>query len=68
MQPLLSQILEVGRLWHAIPIILAISLVYGGTRHEETDAIIHHSVRTAIWIVSFIATIFAILFLVSWLL
>jgi hypothetical protein len=51
---------------HAIPIILCISIVYGATRHELIGPILVHAYRTAIWIVGFVAVIFAILLIVSW--
>ena len=56
-----------GLLLHAIPIILAISLVYGATRHELVGPILHNAYRTAVWIVGFMAVIFAILWVISWL-
>jgi hypothetical protein len=56
-----------GLLWHAIPIIAAISLVYGATRHELIMPILYHAYRTAVWIVGFMAVIVVILAFVSWL-
>jgi len=56
-----------GLLWHAIPIVLAISLVYGATRHELVGPILHNAYRTVVWIVGFMAVIFAILWVLSWL-
>ncbi len=53
-------------LWHAIPIILGISLVYGATRHELMIPILHHAYRTAVWIVGFMAVIVAVLAFTSW--
>ena len=53
-------------LWHAIPIILAISLVYGATRHELVYPILIHAYRTGVWIVGFMLIIAAILAAVSW--
>ena len=55
-------------LWHALPLILVVSLVYGATRHEYMPEILHNAYRAATWIVSFIAIIFGILLVVSWLL
>jgi hypothetical protein len=55
-------------LWHLAPLIVAISLVYGATRHELMGPILHQAFRAAIWIVGFIASIFVVLFAVSWLL
>jgi hypothetical protein len=62
--PLLAN--SVGLLWHAIPIILAISLVYGATRHELLKPILLHAYHTAVWIVGFMLIIVAILVAVSW--
>jgi hypothetical protein len=55
-----------GLLWHAIPIVLAISFVYGATRHELMQPILRHAYRTAVWIVGFMATVVAVLAVVSW--
>ncbi len=52
-------------LLHAIPVILAISLVYGATRHELVGPILHNAYRTVVWIVGFMAVIFVILWVVS---
>lgn len=56
-----------GFLFHAIPIITVVSLVYGATRHELMGPILVHAYRTAVWIVGFIAVIFFILWFISWL-
>jgi hypothetical protein len=55
-----------GLLWYAIPIVLAISLVYGATRHELLKPILMHAYHTAVWIVGFMLMIVAILVAVSW--
>jgi hypothetical protein len=55
-----------NQLWFVVPLIVAASLVYGATRHELMGPILHQSFRAATWIVSFMAVIFAILFVVSW--
>ena len=55
-----------GFLLYAIPVIVAVSLVYGATHHELIRPILHNSYRTAVWILGFIAVIFAILLVVSW--
>ncbi len=55
-----------SQLWFSIPLIVAISLVYGATRHEMMVPILHHAWRTAKWIVGFMLIIIAILSLVSW--
>jgi len=55
-----------NHLWYALPLIVSISLVYGATRHELIGPILHNSLRAATWIVGFMATIFVILWAVSW--
>lgn len=61
--PLLAQ---VNDMWYALPLIIAVSLVYAATRHEEMVPILAHAGRLALWIVGFMVAIFALLFLVSW--
>jgi heme/copper-type cytochrome/quinol oxidase subunit 2 len=64
--PALLLAMYTGLLWHAIPIILIVSLVYGATRHELLEPILHHAVRTAVWITGFMLVIAAVLAVVSW--
>jgi hypothetical protein len=64
LEPLLAS--ATGLLWHAIPIVLAISLVYGATRHELLKPILAHAYHTAVWIVGFMLIIVAVLVAVSW--
>jgi len=63
---LLLAVLGPSDLWYAVPLIIAVSLVYSATRHEQMRPILHHAVRTAVWIVGFMAVVFAILWLVDW--
>ena len=56
-----------SQLWYAIPLVAAISLVYGATRHELMVPILHHAWRTARWIAGFMGIIALILLIVSWL-
>ena len=63
----LAAILD-NRLWYAVPLIVAVSLVYAATRHELMEPILHHAVHTAVWIVGFMAVVFVILLGVSWVL
>ena len=53
-------------LWYAVPLIISVSLVYAATRHEDMGAIFAHSLRIAVWIVGFMAVVFAVLLLISW--
>lgn len=53
------------RLWYAVPLVVAISLVYGATRHEATLPILGHAWRFAAWLVGFMAVLFAILWVLT---
>lgn len=55
------------RIWYAAPIIVSVSLVYSATRHEELGPIVIHGARFAVWIVVFMAIVFAGLQAMSWL-
>jgi hypothetical protein len=57
-----------NRLWYAVPLVISFSLVYGATKHEEMGAILHQSYRAGTWIVGFIFVVFAIVWLLDWLL
>ncbi len=56
----------INQLWHAAPLIVAISLVYAGTRHEEPADILEHAFRLGFWITGFMAVVAVLLFLISW--
>jgi hypothetical protein len=53
-------------LWYALPAIIVVSLVYAATRHERLGPIAIHALRTAVWIVGFMAVILGILWVISW--
>jgi hypothetical protein len=52
-------------LWYAVPAIVAISLVYAATRHENMRSIFLHAGRWMAWLVGFMAVVFVILELLS---
>ena len=54
-----------GDLWYALPLIIAVSLVYAATRHERMRPIVLHAGRVALWIVGFMAVVFVALGLIS---
>lgn len=56
---------QIIQLWHLIPLIIAISLVYGATRHELMDQILGHAVRFGGWVLGFIGVLFAVLAVVA---
>ena len=51
---------------YAIPLVLAISLVYGATRDERLGPIFSHTWRSAVWVIGFMAMIFAVLLWAGW--
>ncbi len=66
MDSLLLAAVGINDMWYAVPLIIAVSLVYSATRHEEMGLILGHSLRIGVWIVGFMAVIFAVLLLISW--
>lgn len=54
-------------LFYYVPLIIAISLVFGATRHEDTSRILRHAFYTARWITGFMGIIFVILLFIGWL-
>ena len=64
MFPLLS-ITSMFDMWYAVPLVIAVSLVYAATRFEDTPSILVHAGRTAVWVVGFMAVVFLAFFLIS---
>ncbi len=62
----LPLMVQANDMWYALPLIIAVSLVYAATRHEEMIPILAHAGRLALWIIGFMVAIFAVLFLLSW--
>lgn len=58
--------MSLGYLLMYLPLLVAVSFVIGATRHEKRELILDQTVRTAVWITSFMLGIFAILQIVSW--
>jgi len=50
------------RLWYAVPLVVAVSLVWGATRHERLREIAAHSVRSLIWVLTFVSIVFALIY------
>ncbi|HEY4760035.1 MAG TPA: hypothetical protein VIH42_05585 [Thermoguttaceae bacterium] len=60
-----SQQLWNADIWYSLPLIIAISLVYSATRHEEMGAILKHALKLGLWIMGFMAAFFLLLWLIS---
>jgi uncharacterized membrane protein YciS (DUF1049 family) len=53
-------------MFYYVPLIIAIAMVFGATRHENTSLVLNHAWQTGRWITSFMAIIFAVLFVLNW--
>lgn len=65
MNNLLLAVLGINDMWYAMPLIVATSLVYAATRHEQMGPILAHAVRFAVWVTGFMAIFFVLLWLVT---
>ncbi len=52
---------HVAQIWYSLPLVVAISLVYAATRHEHMVPILQHALRFGLWIMGFMAVVFALL-------
>ena len=52
-------------MWYALPLIIATSLVYAATRHEQMGPTLVHAVRFGVWIAGFMAIFFIVLLLIT---
>ena len=56
---------RLNELWYALPLIVAVSIVYAGTRYEHADDILIGSFRSIVWICGFMSTILVLLWLIG---
>jgi hypothetical protein len=56
----------INQMWFALPLVVAISLVYSATRHEAMNVILASALRLGIMIVLFMAAIMVALAFLSW--
>lgn len=61
----LLALLDAGMFWYALPLVIAVSLVYAATRHEAMGPVLHHAVRVGAYIVGFMFMVFAVLWFLS---
>jgi len=52
--------------WYALPLVVAVSLVYAATRHEAVGPIFKHAAGCGAWIVGMMVVALVLLFLISW--
>ncbi|WP_419193891.1 hypothetical protein [Novipirellula herctigrandis] len=65
--PIATLSISPSYLLYFVPLVVSISLVFGGTRHEDHALIIQHAIGTARWITGFMAIIFVVLLFIEWL-
>lgn len=59
--------LTFNTMWYALPLVVAVSLVYAATRHEQIDLILEHALRIGAWIVGFMGVVLLVIAVVNWL-
>jgi hypothetical protein len=62
---LLALSADVSLFWYLPPLVLAISLVYSGTRFESTRYIVIYGVRWSLYILTFLAATWAFIFTIG---
>ena len=63
---LLPLAVSTERLWYALPLVVAVSLVYAATRHEETGPILRHAWHVGLRILLFMGVIAAVVQAITW--
>jgi hypothetical protein len=53
-------------IWYALPAVIAISLVYAATRHEQMRPILAHAIRVGLWLVGFMFVVFVVEQFLGW--
>ena len=66
MVSLLLPLAEINLMWYAVPLVVAISLVYSATHHEAMRPILAHALRLGLMIVGFMVAIMIVLAFISW--
>jgi hypothetical protein len=66
MHDLMLPLAQINLMWHSLPLIVAISLVYSATRHEQMQPILAHALRLGTMIVLFMTAILIGLAILSW--
>ena len=63
--PVFPLLAAINDFWYALPLVVAVSLVYAATRHESMQQILRHSARVGGWIAGFMLVVFVVLLFVS---
>lgn len=51
--------------WYVLPLVIAISLVYSASRHEQWPRIFGHAARLSAWMLGVLVFITAVLLLIN---
>lgn len=54
-----------AQIWYSVPLVIAISLVYGATRHEFLREILINSAKALGWVMTFMLIIFVLVWYFS---
>jgi hypothetical protein len=52
-------------IWYAVPLLVAVSLVYAATRHESMGEILRASLRIGTWFGGFLAVAMLVVYLLD---
>lgn len=58
-------VLRINDLWYALPLVVAISLVYEATRYEHMPSILRAALRFGVLVTGFMVVAFALLYYLS---
>lgn len=58
--------LGTAQIWYSVPLVIAISLVWGATRHERLPEIVAQSIKSLLWVLTFMGIIFALIFVAGY--
>lgn len=50
---------------YLVPLLIAVSLTYGATRHESPRIILQHAWHTAVWMLGFMGVIAAVIWVIG---
>lgn len=51
--------------WHFPILVILVNLVYSATRYDDAKAIVQHALKGIVYILTFLGTIFAVLFVLG---
>lgn len=64
--PILLAAAGIAKIWYALPLVVAIALVYAASKHELTGPLLRTAWHTAVWMLSFMAFVAITVALISW--